>query len=116
MTSEGASGPGGAAAAGSAAETGAGRAGAEVVLRIDDLVVDFPAARRGPVRAVDHVSLEMRAGESLGIVGESGSGKPPRARVVAGFLKPTAGQVLLPGPDGTLRPRAAERGHRDVQM
>jgi ABC-type glutathione transport system ATPase component len=86
------------------------------VLRIDDLVVDFPGARRGPVRAVDHVSLEMRAGEILGIVGESGSGKSTMARVVAGFLKPTSGQVLLPGPDGTLRPRSAERGHRDVQM
>jgi ABC-type glutathione transport system ATPase component len=112
MIDDGASGPAEAAAP-PAAPT---RAAADVVLRIEDLVVDFPGARRGPVRAVDHVSLEMRAGEILGIVGESGSGKSTMARVVAGFLKPSAGQVLLPGPDGTLRPRSAERGHRDVQM
>lgn len=95
---------------------GATRSDADVVLRIEDLVVDFPTARGGRVRAVDHVSLEMGAGEILGIVGESGSGKSTMARVVAGFLKPTTGTVLLPGPGGTLRPRPAERGHRDVQM
>jgi ABC-type glutathione transport system ATPase component len=96
----------------------AGRIGSDagVVLRIEDLAVDFPVAHRRPVRAVDHVSLDMRAGEILGIVGESGSGKSTMARVVAGFLRPTSGTVLLPGPDGTLRPRAGERGHRDVQM
>lgn len=88
----------------------------DLVLRIEDLVVDFPIPRRKPLRAVDNVSLEMRAGEILGIVGESGSGKSTMARVVAGFLKPTAGRVLLPGSDGTLEPRSAKRGHRDVQM
>jgi peptide/nickel transport system ATP-binding protein len=112
MIDEGVSGPAGAGAA----PAGATRPAADVVLRIEDLVVDFPGARRGPVRAVDHVSLEMRAGEILGIVGESGSGKSTMARVVAGFLKPTSGTVSLPGPGGTLRPRSAERGYRDVQM
>jgi peptide/nickel transport system ATP-binding protein len=90
--------------------------GADVVLRIQDLVVDFPIAHRQPIRAVDHVGLEMRAGEILGIVGESGSGKSTMARVVAGFLQPTSGTVLLPGPGGALRPRSGTRGHRDVQM
>jgi peptide/nickel transport system ATP-binding protein len=88
----------------------------DVVLRIEDLVVDFPIAHRRPIRAVDHVGLEMRAGEILGIVGESGSGKTTMARVVAGFLQPTSGTVLLPGPDGALRARSGKRGHRDVQM
>jgi ABC-type glutathione transport system ATPase component len=88
----------------------------DVVLRIEDLVVDFPIAHRRPIRAVDHVSLEMRTREILGIVGESGSGKSTMARVVAGFLQPTSGTVLLPGLDGTLRPRSGKRGHRDVQM
>jgi peptide/nickel transport system ATP-binding protein len=88
----------------------------DVVLRIEDLVVDFPAAHRPPVRAVDHVSLEMRRAEILGIVGESGSGKSTMARVVAGFLEPTGGTVFLPGADGRLVPRSGKRGHRDVQM
>ncbi|HUZ51329.1 MAG TPA: ATP-binding cassette domain-containing protein [Streptosporangiaceae bacterium] len=87
-----------------------------MVLRIEDLVVDFPVAHRRPKRAVDHVSLEMRAGEILGIVGESGSGKTTMARLVAGFLQPTSGTVMLPGPGGTLSPRSGTRGHRDVQM
>src|SRR5580698_4596171 len=88
----------------------------DVVLRIEDLVVDFPVAHRSPVRAVDHVSLEMRRGEILGIVGESGSGKSTMARVVAGFLEPTDGAVLLPDSGGKLVPRSGQRGHRDVQM
>jgi peptide/nickel transport system ATP-binding protein len=89
---------------------------ANVVLRAEDIVVDFPVAHRKPKRAVDHVSLEMRAGEILGIVGESGSGKTTMARLVAGFLEPTSGTVLLPRPDGTLGARRTTRGHRDVQM
>jgi peptide/nickel transport system ATP-binding protein len=88
----------------------------DVVLRIEDLVVDFPVAHRPPVRAVDHVSLEMRRAEILGIVGESGSGKSTMARVVAGFLEPTGGAVLLPDSGGKLVPRSGKRGHRDVQM
>jgi peptide/nickel transport system ATP-binding protein len=88
----------------------------DVVLRIEDLVVEFPVAHRPPVRAVDHVSLEMRRAEILGIVGESGSGKSTMARVVAGFLEPTGGAVLLPNSGGKLVPRSGKRGHRDVQM
>lgn len=112
MTSEAMTGPTEAAGP----EAGARSPESDLVLRVEDLVVDFQAARRRPVRAVDHVSLEMRAGEILGIVGESGSGKSTMARVVAGFLKPTSGRILLPGANGTLQPRSAKWGHRDVQM
>lgn len=89
---------------------------ADVVMRLEDLVVDFPIPHRRPIRAVDHVSLELRAAEILGIVGESGSGKSTMARVVAGFLEPSQGTVWLPGGDGKLSPRSGTRGHRDVQM
>lgn len=95
---------------------GIASSGPDIVLRVEDLVVDFAIAHRRPIRAVDHVSLEMRAGEILGIVGESGSGKSTMARVIAGFLQPTSGTVLLPGPGGSLAPRSGKRGHRDVQM
>lgn len=88
----------------------------DVVLRMEDLVVEFATGHGRSMRAVDGVSLEMRAGEILGIVGESGSGKTTMARVVAGFLRPTSGSVWLPGPDGALRRRAGAHGHRDVQM
>jgi peptide/nickel transport system ATP-binding protein len=102
--------------AGLAPSAASAPADSDVVLRIEDLVVDFPVAHRPTVRAVDHVSLEMRRAEILGIVGESGSGKSTMARVVAGFLEPTGGNILLPAPDGNLVPRSGKRGHRDVQM
>jgi len=46
-------------------------------------------------RAVDHVSLELRRGESLGIVGESGSGKTSLLRLLLGLERPSEGDVLL---------------------
>lgn len=43
------------------------------------------------------VSLEVHAGDSIGIVGESGSGKSSLARVLVGALEPTTGSVLVQG-------------------
>lgn len=60
------------------------------VVRVRNLVVRF--ANRA---AVDDVSLTVPAGSTLGLVGESGSGKTTIARVVAGMLRPTAGEVLV---------------------
>jgi ABC-type glutathione transport system ATPase component len=88
------------------------------VLAADDLVVDFPVGRGKKLRAVDHVSFTLGAGEVLGVVGESGSGKSTLGKVVAGFLNPTSGRMLLPAGAGRLEPRAQRRarGYRDIQM
>lgn len=63
--------------------------------------------RRGVVRAVDGVDLEIRAGETLGLVGESGCGKSTLARALLQLIPPTDGQVTWMGKTLTNR-RAAE--------
>ncbi len=56
-----------------------------------------PGARACPVHAVVDVSLRLRGGTTLAVVGESGCGKSTLARLVAGLIQPTAGQVLYAG-------------------
>jgi putative spermidine/putrescine transport system ATP-binding protein len=53
----------------------------------------------GQVRAVDDVSLQIRDGEFFSLLGPSGSGKTTCLRMIAGFDRPTAGQILLHGKD-----------------
>ncbi|NUP53952.1 MAG: ABC transporter ATP-binding protein [Catenulispora sp.] len=102
----------------------AGQAGAEpeVLVRVEDLAKHF---RRGgsllgraePFRAVDGVSLELRAGETLGLVGESGSGKTTLARMLVRLLTPTSGTVVFAGnPISTLSERELRPLRRDLQM
>ncbi|MDR7085504.1 ABC-type glutathione transport system ATPase component/ABC-type dipeptide/oligopeptide/nickel transport system permease subunit [Aeromicrobium panaciterrae] len=70
----------------------------ELVLKVDDLVVEFPGRFGQPTfRAVDHVSLEVRKGEVLGLVGESGSGKSTIGRTAVGLQQPTSGTIDVSG-------------------
>ncbi|WP_406108830.1 dipeptide ABC transporter ATP-binding protein [Streptomyces sp. NBC_01003] len=74
----------------------------EPLLRIDDLRVDI-ATRDRTVHALDGISLDLAAGEALGVVGESGCGKTMTALGVLGLLPPggriTGGRVLFDGAD-----------------
>jgi len=87
------------------------------LVRVTDLVVHFPI-RRGVgggkmvVRAVDGVSLEVCAGETLGIVGESGSGKTTLGRAMLRLVEPTRGRVEFEGRDIT---RLGERELRPLR-
>ena len=56
-------------------------------------------ALAGAVRAVDDVSLQIRDGEFFSLLGPSGSGKTTSLRMIAGFDRPTSGQILLDGKD-----------------
>jgi peptide/nickel transport system ATP-binding protein len=71
------------------------------VLSVRDLRV-FYGTERGPVRAVDGVSFDVRAGETLGLVGESGCGKSTLGRGILGLL-PSGSAV-----DGSVRFRDRE--------
>src|SRR5258708_18837462 len=65
------------------------RSMSQPLLQVTDLQVQI-ASRRGIVRAVDGVSLEVPAGEAVGLVGESGSGKSMTLRAILGVLPPEA--------------------------
>ncbi len=65
----------------------------EKVLEIRDLRTQFHTDE-GALRAVDGVSLELRAGETLGLVGESGSGKSVTALSIMGLIAKPAGQIV----------------------
>ena len=66
------------------------------ILTIEHLVKHFPT-KRGVVRAVDDVCLDVAEGDTLGLVGESGSGKTTTAQCVVGIYPPTAGEIGFEG-------------------
>ena len=84
-------------------DTTHGKRGERIVF--DHVSVEF-ASPRGTLRVVDDVSYRIADGEFVAIIGPSGCGKTTMMNMVAGFMRPTRGSVLLdgaaiegPGPD-----------------
>jgi peptide/nickel transport system ATP-binding protein len=89
----------------------------DAVLRVEDLVVEFPIGRHAKVSAVAGISFDVMRGETLGIVGESGCGKSTTGRAVMQITRPTSGTVLFEGTDLTTLPHAQLREARTrIQM
>ncbi len=72
------------------------RTAAEVLLRAENV-----SKRFGGVQALDSVSLDVRAGESLGIIGPNGAGKTTFFDVLSGFVRGDAGRIHFDGRDVT---------------
>jgi peptide/nickel transport system ATP-binding protein len=92
------------------------------VLELRDIVLDYPRRRRSllqappALRAVDGVSLTVRAGETVGLVGESGAGKSSLLRVVLALARPQAGEVRLLGEPFAAHAGNSRRLRRAIQI
>ncbi|MEU4114693.1 oligopeptide/dipeptide ABC transporter ATP-binding protein [Kitasatospora sp. NPDC028055] len=90
----------------------------EPLLSVRDLVKTFAGRRSrtgragAPVRAVDGVSFDLAAGETLGLVGESGCGKSTTGRMIVRLLDPTSGTVTFDGTEIGGLSQARLRPHR----
>ena len=62
------------------------------ILKVDDLSKSF-----GGVRALNHVSFDLKPGELLGVIGPNGSGKTTLVNLITRFVKPTSGTVWFKG-------------------
>jgi branched-chain amino acid transport system ATP-binding protein len=65
----------------------------------------------GTFQALFDVSLEVRAGEAVGVIGPNGAGKTTLMRVVSGMIRPTAGTIVMEGVDLVATP-----AHRIVAL
>ena len=93
------------------------------LLKVDQLVKHFPikggllSRTVDKVHAVDGVSFEMQAGETLGVVGESGCGKSTTGRCILRLIEPTSGSVWFEGREVTAMNRTELRAlARDMQI
>jgi peptide/nickel transport system ATP-binding protein len=89
----------------------------DIVLRVENLVVEFKVARRAWVQAVSDVSFDVARGETLGLVGESGCGKSTTAKAIMHAPRPTSGRVTFEGQDlGRLGREELRRLRPEMQM
>ncbi len=96
----------------------------EHVMAVSELKRHFPLSKGsifkhtiGTVRAVDGVSFQIRAGQTLGLVGESGCGKSTTIMEVLELAKPQAGQVVINGRDvASLSAKERRALRKDIQV
>ncbi|MFV0306859.1 MAG: ABC transporter ATP-binding protein [Desertimonas sp.] len=93
------------------------RPGSNPLLRVEDLVVEFPVTRHDKVHAVSDLAFDVCEGETLGLVGESGCGKSTVAKALIQMPPPTSGTIQFDGVDlARLDGSEQRRMRRQLQM
>ncbi len=91
--------------------------GRPAALTITNLVQDFSLPTGRNFRAVDNISFHVARGTTHAVVGESGSGKTTTIRSIAGFQKPTSGEIRIGDLDvASLRAEDLRQFRRKVQL
>ncbi|SJN13250.1 Oligopeptide transport ATP-binding protein OppF (TC 3.A.1.5.1) [Leucobacter sp. 7(1)] len=86
------------------------------LLTAENVVVEY-GSRRRPNRVLHEVSLDVRAGECVGLVGESGSGKSTLGKAILGLVPVTSGTITFDGQDITHLKRKERRAlAADIQV
>ena len=89
----------------------------EVLLRVEDLIVEYKGSRSGTVQAVAGVSFEIKSGETVAVVGESGCGKSSLAKGVMQLVETKSGKVVLDGTEfSSLKGEELRRARPKMQM
>ena len=91
----------------------------DFAIEVTGLTHDFPVTggEAKSFRAIDDLSFKVRRGTTHAIVGESGSGKTTAIRSVVGFIKPTAGRILVAGVDlTTLKGEKLRQFRKRIQL
>ena len=90
---------------------------ADNILEVTDLCKFFKAGRKQTLKAVDHVTIGIKRGETLGLVGESGCGKTTCGRTMIKLYEPTSGKVVFDGKDiSTLKGKDLLEFKKNVQI